>query len=423
MVNRCVNLDWLEIYCIESEPLSWTYFQEQGFEVSPRAYGTPMYREMFTISRDGFQWLEVRRDPYSPRSLGGIFDDGACHIRLCNRTCYTIDPVGDLREFLIKYKYEYRGITRVDICVDFLTFDRGDKPQGIINDFMLGKLSKINQCNVSAHGRDMWDGRYWNSLKWGSESSMVTTKLYNKTMELNRPGHEKFYIRDTWEAAHLCSRQLCTYDYRNKDGSVCQRYGFRYVPYGTAIAKPVPQNSVKEVQVWRVEFAIHANARHWINMENGQYHRLELSTIDNRLKLLFLFHALASRFFHFKRLVYTREGNLQRKDRCPDKVLFVTSREEQAYRPKALAKVKPTPSWFTRIMDDLRKLYYSPHVSSLVSSSAMCILRELWEDSRLWSDVKPKAENVYNLDAMSRAELVRLYRIIREKIEPIQTSF
>ena len=414
-MNRCVNLDWLEIYVIEPRPLSWLFFQEEGFQVEVRPYGTPMYREMFTLYQDGFKWLEVRREPYQPKSMGGIFEDGSVHLRLTNRACYDEHPVEKLMSFLDRFSYEYRSITRCDICLDFLKFDNGDDPQDIINRFMQGSISKINQCNVSAHGRDMWDGRYWNSLKWGSESSMVSTKLYNKTMELSRQGHDKFYIRDMWERALLCSRQPVTYIYRHPDGTEVDRFTFAYVPYGTATTKPVPQDSVQEVQIWRVEFSIHSNGRHWVNMENGQYHELNISTVRYQWQQLFLFHALASRFFHFKLLVKNRNGAWQRKDRCPDIPLFKTSSDEIVYTPKQPTQAKSVPAWIERVSADLRKLYNSKHVSSVVSASAYRIMMELWQDNRIWTDVAP-TEKPDPLRDLSIQELRDLYLKLRKKL-------
>ena len=65
------------------------FFVEQGYEVKAREYGTPQYREMFTIlDGDHFPMYEIRRNPYSIKANGGVFDARACHIRLSNRQCY-----------------------------------------------------------------------------------------------------------------------------------------------------------------------------------------------------------------------------------------------------------------------------------------------------------------------------------------------
>lgn len=71
---RCVNIDWLEVFCSEGllGPRDAEYFIRQGYDVEKRAYGTPQYRQMFTINEGGRPVLEVRRDPYSLKCQGGI---------------------------------------------------------------------------------------------------------------------------------------------------------------------------------------------------------------------------------------------------------------------------------------------------------------------------------------------------------------
>ena len=205
-MSRCVNIDWLECYCLEDAigfPHNADYFRAKGWEVVEREYGTPMYREMFTLyDHYGEPFVEVRRSPKSDGRTNGIFDSYSSHVRLANRTCYMNQAARILDRFLDENGFHFQRISRIDICLDFERFDFGDDPQKFIQRFMAGRYSKINQANISAHGLDQWDGRFWNSLSWGSKSSMVTTKLYNKTMEL-RQVHDKPYIRQAWQAAGL----------------------------------------------------------------------------------------------------------------------------------------------------------------------------------------------------------------------------
>lgn len=84
---KCINLDWLEVFCIEDGYLDPNYFQNLGWNVCVREYGTPLYKQMFTLLNEhGKPFLEIRRDPYSLKENGGIFEKGSCHIRLANRT-------------------------------------------------------------------------------------------------------------------------------------------------------------------------------------------------------------------------------------------------------------------------------------------------------------------------------------------------
>ena len=53
---RCINIDWLEVYCIEPMKLDANYYRALRYRVVQRDYGTPMYAEMF-----GLQWQGIIR--------------------------------------------------------------------------------------------------------------------------------------------------------------------------------------------------------------------------------------------------------------------------------------------------------------------------------------------------------------------------
>lgn len=323
-MNRCVNIDWLQVYCLEPRVLDAEYFKSQEYEVKARNYGTPQYREMFTIYEKGFPFIEIRRNPYSLKSEGGIFAANACHLRLTNRACYAPSPIDDLRKFLIAHNYKYQSISRIDICLDFNYFDFGDKPAKILKDYMEGKYSKINQCNIAAHGKDRFAGRLWNSLSWGSKQSMVSTKMYNKTLELDET-HDKFYIRDAWVKAGLRT----------------------------------------DIDIWRVEFSIKSDMKGLVKLDTGEFLENTLNNYDDRYKCLFRFHALADKYFHFKYVEYQDNGKLRRKDRCRDKVLFKISKNEQAYKPVQLTSQTEPNRTDKIICNRLYKLADDFHLDAL----------------------------------------------------------
>ena len=71
-----------------------------------REYGTPVYREMFTILDEWMEpIIEIRRNPKSQRGVQqfGVLDPDACHVRLTNRTCYYAEPVKFLQEFIERH--------------------------------------------------------------------------------------------------------------------------------------------------------------------------------------------------------------------------------------------------------------------------------------------------------------------------------
>lgn len=357
MITRCINIDWLEVYCIEPQeffPLDAAFFTSHGYQCQEREYGTRVWSQMFTIyGSDGERLLEIRRAPKSASGFNsdGILDPKACHVRLCNRTCYFDNAVDAFRTFLYQWRYTVMRISRIDIALDFEYFDYGDDPSKFLQRYLENRYAKINQADIAPHGRDAWDGRTWNSISWGSKTSCISTKFYNKTMEL-REVSDKPYIRQAWHAAGLIDDWF-TLEKRRADGTV-------YKP-----------------TIWRVEFSIKSGTRNWFLIENQSGKRVRKQSIrntlamyDTRQKLLDMFFSLADHYFHFKYREYIEtkkpltatalsaiaidyksevvrhtkqpERRLQRKDRCHDKRLFRTNDVQNFYKLENVASAKPS---------------------------------------------------------------------------------
>ena len=322
---RCVNIDWLEVYCLEDKerfPCNADYFRQQGYIVREREYGTRQYNEMFVLLDDNMQpFMEIRRNPKSGDSSFSGFVPESCHLRLPNWVCYQNDPVGIMRDFMMKHDYIYKRIFRIDICYDFEYFDSGDQPERFAKRYLSRVYRKINQCKVTNHGNDGWNDFEWETLSWGNPTSMVSTKLYNKTKEIGRPKNDKPYIRSHWFMCGLVdSPTECTK--RRRDGTI-------YKP-----------------DIWRVEFSLKSAADNWLVIEDQSGKkpkkkaiRHTLSLFDTRDKCWQRFQDLAYHYFRFKYREYKDEEKaiirqalnhdkvidgkeLKRKDRCRDKVLF-----------------------------------------------------------------------------------------------------
>lgn len=328
---RILNIDWLEIYCIEQidEPRDAEFFKSQGFEVKERDYGTPIYKEMFTICENGNPYIEIRRNPYSVKSMRGIMQDGSCHIRLCNESCYHDDPIDEMRTFILTYDFVYKSIARIDICLDFNVFDNGWTPQRFINSYMRSNISKVNQTNVSCHGSDCWDGRSFNSLKWGAVTSPISTKLYNKTLEMKQ-GEDKSYIRQWW---------MCGGDF-----------------VGMALKPDEVTGLDMTKDVWRLEFSIKAQAQARKRKHgNEEKFTLHLFDYDTKEKLWMRFCELYEMYFDFRKKEYVydevkQERRLKRKYDCKRIKLFEFSDRCIKYKPARKPKLKKRPDRIYKIM-------------------------------------------------------------------------
>lgn len=340
---RCVNLDWLEVYCLEDKdryPCNADYFRRQGYIVRERDYGTRQYAEMFVLLDDQMQpFIEIRRNPKSGDSSFSGFVAESCHLRLPNWVCYQNNPVDILRDFMMQHDYIFKRIFRIDVCYDFEYFDSGDLPERFAKRYLARVYRKINQCRLSTHGQDGWNDFEWETLSWGNPTSMVSTKLYNKSKEISRPANDKPYIRTHWFMCGLVDNPTeCTK--RRRDGTI-------YKP-----------------DIWRVEFSMKSAADNWLVIEDQagkkpkkKAIRHTLSLFDTREKLWQRFQDLGYHYFRFKYREYKNEESalvnlalhqdhvvdgleLKRKDRCRDKVLFKWDRDHEFLKVQTV----PPPS-------------------------------------------------------------------------------
>lgn len=390
-ISRCINLDWLECYVLEDYigyPHNAEYFRAQGFRVQEREYGTPVYKEMFTVYsyEDDQPLIEVRREPKSAigKQVNGVLDPMAAHVRLTNRSCYLPNAATIMQQFLEQYGFHFQRISRVDICLDFEVFDYGDKPATFMDRYFRGKYAKINQANIRANGRDMWDGRLWNSVAWANPKSMIGTKFYNKTMELEQKA-DKPYIRQAWRAAGLVDDDLRLVKFE-RDGSE------------------------RKVDVWRVEFSIKSSTRKWFVIEDCSGRKIQLRSKPNTLDMyqskdtmLDLFFSLAEHYFHFKRveylksskgltadaletvstdyttdlaLRYQQERKRQRKDRCSDKLLFRTNAKSTFYKLERIATVSK-PDAKLRKLEAMLIAYQEENYKPEIYKACNVLLEEL----------------------------------------------
>lgn len=387
---RCVNLDWLEVFCLEpiSSARDAEYFREHGYFVEEREYGTRIYNEMFTLfGTDNFPLLEVRRSPKSSQALGGLMPINACHIRLTNRTCYYEDAAQKLKLFLIQHKIEYQRISRVDVCLDFERFDSGDWPQKFLRRYLQEKFAKINQTRISNYGEDTWTTRRWDSISWGREKSDVTTKLYNKTKQLNEV-KDKPYIKQAWFACGLIDNPL-----------TCEKTSAKGIIY-----KP---------DIWRVEFSVRSGVKGWFVIEpdgkvnKKQSIRNNLDVWSGREKLLSMFASLAQHYFRFKIVEIGK-----RKDLCKDKLLFKWKTNETFYKVERLASPTDKRKDLERLLSALNN-YAATHNEEEFRKALTVITKAIDEDQ-----ARRFLSSPYSRVEMQALQQAIAYRINHREIDP-----
>ena len=421
-IRRCVNIDWLEVYCLEPAkyyPMDADFFRDRGFFVSEREYGTRVYEQMFTIEdNEGNNWIEVRRQPASgSSSFTGLVPE-SCHLRLVNRACYDDKAIDKLRDFMLRFEYIFQRIFRIDICYDFEKFDSGDKPDRFARRVLEKRYRKVNQAKLHCIGQDKWNDFEWETLSWGNPKSMVSTKLYLKSLEISRAKADKPYIRYAWMMAGLID------DPRD-------------------LTKISADGKSRKVDVWRLEFSMKSTARNWIVIEDVSGKKKKLRRIEHRLelfdskdKLWQRFEELAFHYFRFKVTQFksTRKGlaaealgkvtknddrQLERKDRCPDKVLFNFNTNREFYKLEQLPK-ESKPNFNDQVLRRRLEHYMETHLDPAVRQACETIIDNIgrtdlirfvehpdWEEIQIWSKVLQMKMKDPSLDVTLVFEYVR----------------
>lgn len=302
---RVFGIDWLEYFVNESP--SWDYspdgFRRRGYWVEERPYGTKTMAEMFKLlDQSGHPFIEIRRaprgvnDPYKKT----VYHMGDSYIRLDNLYCYDANPIGLMDEFLRREHYTFKKIYRIDLFLDITKFDENDPCKNVVKRIINHTYAKVNQTRRRSSGNDSWMECDDNWLSWGAPGSMVSTKFYNKTKEIQETKMKKTYIVEMWRQAGYIDNVL-TISLANNP-----------------------------VDVWRLEFAIKGNAKGWVvvtkdEAEDGIEARIPHGPVVYSQPQGVL-NAIANLIpYYFKFRIFDPN---KRKSDCPEKILFKFSAKE-----------------------------------------------------------------------------------------------
>lgn len=276
-----VNVDWLQVFCHDGNKgfLNYEYFEKSAYEFKLLPHGSRHFKEIWeVIDCDGDKYAVIQRVPHSR-----IISADGCIIQLCNRELYKSNFASEFLVFLASHKFKYKSISRLDICFDSNYLYRKKSHSSLIKDIMSGVVLKNNQAKVSWNFSaiaDVGKPMVCNSCSFGSKSSSVSTKMYNKTLEMKEQKN-KPYIVESW------------------------------VYNGLDIDR----------DVWRIEISIKSDATTTIRSESGEIFRLSPDSVAMRKLTEDIFFSYAKKYFSFK-----RNDGKQNKSRMPDLEIFPRER-------------------------------------------------------------------------------------------------
>lgn len=256
----CINVDWLQVFCSDKNTLrlDYIYNDYNEFEFILRPATSRHFGEIWDVRTiDGDEYAIIQRKP-----LSKILADDAAIVQLVNRELYK--PGFSLKFFvwLARYKFVYKSISRIDLCFDSNVWAHGLKPANFVNRFLKGQYLMNSKTRLSMNfsiNAAMRNGFDMNSFSFGSKTSPVFTRLYNKTKELNEV-KMKPYIVENWEYNGLDTNQ----------------------------------------DVWRIEFAIKSDGAKMIHLSTGELFRLDISQLRFQEEIEDIFFSYAAKYFVWK---------------------------------------------------------------------------------------------------------------------------
>lgn len=277
-----INVDWLQVFChdVNKDPLHHKYYGKSSYEFKLLPYGSRHFKELWEVfTIDGERYAIIQRCPHST-----ILSADAAIIQLCNRELYKPFFASEFILFMHQHGFVYKSLSRLDICFDSNHLYNGLKHGTFIKRIMSGLYLKNNQNRVKWNfssianvGKPM----ECNSCSFGSQSSSVSSKMYNKTLELKEVKN-KPYIVESWGLNGLDTSQ----------------------------------------DVWRIELSIKSDASKTIRTSTGEIFRLSPDALQVQTQIEDIFFSYANQYFSFK-----RNDGQKNKSRMKDVCIFPKNRQ------------------------------------------------------------------------------------------------
>lgn len=276
--NYAISVDWLQVYTLSNSnyPIptnSEIRKDEFTFQFSLTDLQTAMFKNVIKVSMNNLECAIIESVPRSSK-----LKQNMCLIKLSNRVLYSDKYIHLLYSLMESLHVTYKGITRIDICYDCISFADNRKPSRFINNYLLipdtqiGGYCRKGSDEFICHGKKAGgSSSKINYISFGSPQSRVRAYIYDKSIELQEV-KDKPWIREMWV----------------KNGII---------------------ESEKE-HVFRSEISIKSEGTDVLNMSTGELFRLSPEYLENQPSIEKLFHIYADKYLHFR----INEGQKYRKN-------------------------------------------------------------------------------------------------------------
>lgn len=279
-MRYAISIDWLQFFClteqhawhpVESDARGGEVFAALPWVYKKEPHGTRQYRELWRVMLNGDEIAEVQSVPCSE-----ILPPLSCIVKFNNRLLYRHDLWEIVDRFLLDHAMTINNISRLDLCADFLEFDKYPCVK-FVTDFLGSKIRRVGRGHGGAYfqhyaakGSDGFSHSHvdYTGLSFGDKRSDIRVYLYNKSLELQEVKN-KPYIKDFWAKAGLI--EFVT----GKDGKTRQR------------------------PVWRLEVSMGSKAMQFKDRTDNTRINVDKSMIEESASLIKLYRTMIAKMWVF----------------------------------------------------------------------------------------------------------------------------
>ena len=259
-----VMIDWLQLNC--RGVISPTKLDL----LIKEPYSTRIFENVYKYERAGKILYTIAFKPLSP-----ILPADTVIIKIGNEFLYRPDLWSNVNALIEWLGIVVKGITRLDLAVDFQYFLNNLLPSNLISNFVNNKYLKngLAQFKIIGTQKETMNFEY---LRFGSGESDISAYMYNKSKEL-KDVKNKPWITEVWQKTFIDNT----------------------------------------LDTWRLEFSLKSNQIHELNKVTGELERLTYQSIQNQAYLEQLYTSLVYKYFRFK-----HNNNTKNKTEMKDVQLF-----------------------------------------------------------------------------------------------------
>lgn len=397
---QLINCDWLQFHGHHSELHIGVTDKGTNYVLKDVCHGTRVFSKVYEVWEKSSVTLSHRKErlavvAFSPYS--SVLDANMFVCKIENKVLYQSHALARVIRMCKQLNLTYDGITRCDLCVDFMRFANDWDALKLLREYRKNKVIKCGSRKYSQWLTAPFSPSHVNGtvthdvlsaehvthcVSWGGSNSDVHVKMYNKSKEI-REGSNKQYIKAWWKSNGL-----------------------------------IPTSDV-----WRVEISFQRRSRYLFDNSCGMTVPVTLEWCLTPTFQCEVFMALARRHFSFKEPVL---GKSMRS--AISLVLFnledcrVMEASAPESKPIAGRTAKVCANYIDSVLrdTDLGSILPNPDYDRYVLEAAHKTLTELYSGLRMLTTVRSTDERPSKKELQEKRDWLAAWNVFPDVVDGVK---